>query len=847
MSAAQTIHASYPDGLRPPPFTRADAGPIALLVLCLVAMFWRVLFTSDMLFFRDVFDYSYPHARFIQESCRNALLPFWDPYLNYGEPVLANPNFLFFYPSTLLLILLPINLAYTLHYVLHFALAAVGTYGLARRWGQSRAAAFFAGFVFAFSGPVLSLGNLYNHAAASAWIPWALLLTDVAISSASRRPWILLTFVFSLQFLASEPFTLIATFILCLAYALFETGGLRCPLSVKTLRTIASFAVVGLLMVALSAVQLLPSLSLLANSRRGVEGLPFNETTSWSFHPLHLLEFVVPGFFGSSVDTLTLWTMVLSNRNLPYYLSLFVGAVPLLFAFLGLVLGRDRRRIFAASAVLALLVLAFGRFTPAFAWTYLIVPALALVRFPIKLLIPMLVLVATLAGWGLDALRSENIDWKLRRTFTVWPLGALAVIMTLLWLSSVAFPGAIGAAGGWVLQRTNHMFVRSPAGELTSEQVSGAAGFFVRMLQIHVPGLIGFSLGGLLLVLGLERKDAWARRALPVFFLIGLGQLVWTNYSANPVVPNSFYTYRPPVLSHFKSSGGPYRFAYIFRETEPQQTSPDVQGFVNFDSIPEAHELPPQAQIAFRDRLILARATMLLDVEGVFNIDVERSFPTYLYDFWIYALKGQPDPARAACLMGRTNVRYQVLRSRESLSTLREVAPIFNGSPAPHYLYESLCTTPRTFVARKASRTASPTEALTNLANPSFDPTSEVFLPPEAETAPVADGPAAPARVRIVQASPNSVTLRAALTKPAYIVLLDRFDPNWHATIDGRDATVLRANQLFRAVYCESGRHEIQFVYRQKGLRGGAIISVVTAGLLALVYWRDGKRKDTGA
>ena len=116
--------------------------------------------------------------------------------MNYGEPVLANPNFLFFYPSTLLLILLPVDFGYKLHYIAHFVLAGAGTYFLARRWAESRPAAFLAGFVFAFSGPVLSLGNFYNHVAAAAWIPWALLLTDQALEGRSRRPWILLTLVF---------------------------------------------------------------------------------------------------------------------------------------------------------------------------------------------------------------------------------------------------------------------------------------------------------------------------------------------------------------------------------------------------------------------------------------------------------------------------------------------------------------------------------------------------------------------------------------------------------------------------------------------------------------------------
>jgi uncharacterized membrane protein YfhO len=65
------------------------------------------------------------------------------------------------------------------------------------------------------------------------------------------------------------------------------------------------------------------------------------------------------------------------------------------------------------------------------------------------------------------------------------------------------------------------------------------------------------------------------------------------------------------------------------------------------------------------------------------------------------------------------------------------------------------------------------------------------------------------------------------------VVLLDRFDPNWHATLDGREAHILRANQLFRAVRAEAGRHEIRFYYRQRGLRTGLALSIL--GLIGLI------------
>jgi len=93
--------------------------------------------------------------------------------------------------------------------------------------------------------------------------------------------------------------------------------------------------------------------------------------------------------------------------------------------------------------------------------------------------------------------------------------------------------------------------------------------------------------------------------------------------------------------------------------------------------------------------------------------------------------------------------------------------------------------------------------------------------------------------VEIAHRDPNSVTLRAELARPAYIVLLERYDPNWQATLDGRPVPVLRANQIFRAVYAGAGLHEVRFDYRQRGLRLGVIISLLTLATLAVLYFNS--------
>ena len=801
-------------------------------------MFWKVLFTPAMFFYRDVFAHSYPHARFIREACHAGYLPYWNPTLNFGEPILANPNFLFFYPSTLLLIGLPLDLGYTLHYVLHFMLAGLGAYGLARRWGRCRLAAFFAGFVFSFSGPVLSLGNLYNHAAAAAWIPWALLLTDIALESASRRPWIFLTLVFALQFLASEPFTLMTTFVLSLAYALFRAGDRR-PLAPANFRVLAAFGAVGALMMALTAVQLLPSLALLANSQRGVEGLPFLETTSWSLHPLQLVDWIIPEFYGSAVENPTTWTSVLSSHNLPYFLTFFVGFIPLFLAAIGLLRGGDRRVKFAGANALVLLILAFGRFTPVFAIAYLMFPPLGLVRFPVKLVIPALLFVALLGAWGADAMQSgKEISIGRRSRIENWLKGFLVLIIAA-WLLSHIAPQAIATPAGWILTRTYLMFTRLPTDRLTGEEVQVAVHFLVRMLQLHLPGLAGFVLGGALWIRARERGLPWARRALPGVLLFAMAHLAWVNSSANPTVPKSFFDFRPPVLDHFESANQVYRYAYLFRETATGKKVSDSQGFLNFDSILEARGLPPSAEIPFRDRMTLAKGSMLTGAEGVMNIDVERSFPVALYDYWVFALKELDDPARTACLLGRSNARYQVFKKYVGDSAAgREVTKIFNGSPDPHYLYETPCFLPRVFAAGKAKAAASARDALLPLSDPEFDAIGTIFIPKGSFQTREQEMPGRAGEVEVIAYTPNEVRLRATLTRPGYVVLLDRFDPNWRVTVNGRETRVLRANHIFRAVAVSEGTHEVHLNYVQRGLRSGLAISLSALGLLAFLYFR---------
>ncbi len=486
-----------------------------------------------------------------------------------------------------------------------------------------------------------------------------------------------------------------------------------------------------------------------------------------------------------------------------------------------------------------------------------------------KLLVLVTFLVAILAGWGFDALLSPSAPWEHRGRWLFAPLvallAAIVAVLAVAWLA----PDLIISPTRWALRRVGE----------TPFDLRQMPDFLVTILRYQLPGLAGFCLGGMVLAYGLEQGKAWARPGLYAFALLGIGQLVMANSAADPTVPKTFFSYWPPVLREFKDPPGTYRVSSLWPVVQTPDTK-NLQTYINFDSVPEAAGLTPEAQAAFQTRTQLAAGSMINQVEGSINLDLERSLPPYLYDIEIYQDRHAAEPGRVDCLLGRTNVKYIIRPSPADSAATRALGNVFNGSPKPSRLYEDLCFVPRAYVAGKALFTTSSADTLDLMASPDFGAHETVILaatPNHAEPlrpahdagvepglSPARPGPAGPTRqsavgtssdsglkpdatddagasagqVEIVHRDPNSVTLRAQLARPGYVVLLDRYDPNWRATLDGRPVPVYRANQIFRSVYAGAGLHEIRFQYHQRGLRLGVIISLLTAATLAVLCWQ---------
>jgi hypothetical protein len=128
------------------------------------------------------------------------------------------------------------------------------------------------------------------------------------------------------------------------------------------------------------------------------------------------------------------------------------------------------------------------------------------------------------------------------------------------------------------------------------------------------------------------------------------------------------------------------------------------------------------------------------------------------------------------------------------------------------------------------TRVADGLPALRLLLSPDFDPRREVLLP---EGTPSPAPSTFSSEVRITEARPDRIRIAATLNAPGHVLVLDAWDAGWRARVDGRDAPVLRGNVGFRAVPAPTGSHQIELVYRPRGL-GLALASSAVAATLVL-------------
>ena len=150
-------------------------------------------------------------------------------------------------------------------------------------------------------------------------------------------------------------------------------------------------------------------------------------------------------------------------------------------------------------------------------------------------------------------------------------------------------------------------------------------------------------------------------------------------------------------------------------------------------------------------------------------------------------------------------------------------------------VYEDEKCVPRASFIQFAEICASPQEVLSRLCDGHCDGDDVVLLEGvESVSIPNAEK-AAGGTVEITQYEPERVRLKVIAPTDGFVLLRDTYYPGWHAYVDGKRAPLYRANFLFRCVPVPAGEHDVLFRYRPRSFTIGAVISVSTLAVLAVV------------
>ncbi len=251
----------------------------------------------------DFTDHFLPFSLFQRAEILAGRLPVWNPYTFSGHPFLADIQAAVFYPiSNLVLgLTLPWGDAMSRLYwlqveaLLQIALAGFFTCLLARDLVRSRAAAFLAGCLFAFSGYLTGYPALQTAVLRTAiWLPLVLWCLRRAFADGARWRWtIAAALAYTIAFLGGHPQTFLFLSY-CVAgwiVVLLATGAgvhrapASAPYRVRVSRQLTKIAAFYAIFLGLSAAQLWPSLEFTSLSvRSGMDyasasgGFPLKDT-----------------------------------------------------------------------------------------------------------------------------------------------------------------------------------------------------------------------------------------------------------------------------------------------------------------------------------------------------------------------------------------------------------------------------------------------------------------------------------------------------------------------------------------------------------------------------------------
>jgi hypothetical protein len=608
----------------------------------------------------------------------------------------------------------------------------------------------------------------------------------------------------------------------------------------------------------------------------------WNFATQWSLPKSETLRVIIPGLFGYHMQAFahepasSYWGRVGAHPSAPWasrssgageYAGVMVVLIALWAVFESL---RNKGQTFTATerkviwfwvcAGLVAMVLGWGRHAPFYRFVYEFLPYFKTIRNPMKFFHALHLCIMILFAYGLMGLnrRYLNVPAKanaLLENIKGWWAKAPShekhwtwACITAAGLGAVAWFGYMGSRSSLVKHLTETGFTSDVAASIASFSIREVF-WFMMMLVICIVVLVlifsgtfagnrakwGALLLGIVLVADLARADKpwiiyynWKQKYAtnPVFDTLREKpyehRVAFPNLRMLVQLPDvrQYFMQQPRVFSVVEQMYGIYQGEWL----QHQMPYLDIQSL----DMSQEPRLPADKQ-AYLNAMGLnwARLWELTNVRYLFG--EASSFPEMLNQKF--------DPGKRRF---RVHTAFGLFQKEGGIG-------VQTNATGPYALIEFTGALPRAMLVNNWEIIPEESALLARLGDPGWDPVRSVLLMAADAPRPTATN-ATPGKAEIVSnPSPRLMEIQTTSDAPALLLLNDKIEPEWHAYIDGKEAPVLRANYLMRAVHVPAGSHKVVFKYEVKPTGFFLVLACEIAGLLILgfVLWSARRRART--
>jgi hypothetical protein len=715
----------------------------------------------------------YPFFRFLGESFKAGVLPFWNPYHYAGHPSIADPQSLVFNPIFMALAAVwpdaPM-LWFDVAVGLHLLIGGIAILMLSRRWGFGLAGGVLAALIFMYGGSAAGRLQHTGQIISYSWLAVALWLLDGALERRSLSRAIGFGLVAGLMAVGRDQVAYLGAIVL-VAYAVGKTFLRADALSFfwTRLPVLMLMALVGLLVIALP-MALTMQLATLSNR----PAFEYKDVVPASLYPVNFANLLAPNLFGSLSVPYDYWGpgyatrpwVDATDRAINY---VFLGTVPVALLLIVGLAGQKLLswRFLAPSLITLFAVLyALGAFSPLFPLMFQHVPGVDLYRRPADATFLFNIGMALLAGGMLGRFVEAGPPKP-----TVMGTG-LAIL-------------ALGAAVGFALW------------------------FSTRLDKVAITGLylaIGVAIIVVAAILMFATRSAAMRSTVAALAILATaGELLWFNQaSAINAEPRAFYSvYDKPMVDEAKT------IAILQQELAARH---------------EKGEFPRVEMLGLGGAW--QNASMVLGIENTLGYNPLRiaSSDTLFrpgQNSHIVELRAFPPtfPGYDSDLARRLGIEYLVLgKTMADLPALfprpAEATLLLDGPQA--WIYRLPPALPRVALASSVVFGDSAANTALGLYAAGASPDRvqlEQGVKLASQYRSAADALPVAGMAKIIRYSPTLIEIEAETREPSILVLHDPFYPGWFASVNGQDRPILLANQMFRGIELPAGKSKVVFRY----------------------------------